>query len=159
MAETSDTLEPTMPDAGAESAAAADAAPTVAATDAAAPAAMEVQSQSPAPTVAAPKAPSTKKVAHSYDELPTYTRNLLHVEVPISVTLTMKKQSVDQIVDLAPGSLIQFDKSCDELLDLCVGDHRIAQGLAVKVGEKFGLRINQITPPSERMQSLRPQAT
>jgi hypothetical protein len=53
--------------------------------------------------------------------------------------------------------LIQFEKSCDQLLDLCVGDQRVAQGMAVKVGEKFGLKINNLTPPAERMQAIRSQ--
>jgi flagellar motor switch/type III secretory pathway protein FliN len=77
-------------------------------------------------------------------------RNLLNVGVPVNVTLAAKKQTVKQIVELAPGSLIQFNKPCDQLLDLCVGEHRIAQGLAVKVGDKFGLKVNHLTPPSQQ---------
>ena len=96
-------------------------------------------------------------VAEALDRLPVYTRNLLHVRVPITVTLAMKKQPVKQILDLAPGSLIQFDKSCEETLELCVGEHRIGRGLAVKVGEKFGLRVDHLTPPTERLKTLRPQ--
>lgn len=90
-------------------------------------------------------------------------RNLLEIGVPVSVTLAAKRQPLKQIMELAPGSLIQFTKSCDQLLDLCVGDQRVAQGMAVKVGDKFGLKINNLTPPTERMQTIRtsdtPQAT
>jgi flagellar motor switch protein FliN len=78
------------------------------------------------------------------------------VKVPVSVTLAAKKQPLKQILELAPGSLIQFSKSCDETLDLCVGEHCIAKGLAIKVGEKFGLRVNALTPPGERFQAVRP---
>ncbi len=88
---------------------------------------------------------------------PGYTRNLLNVKVPVSVTLAAKKQQLKQIVDLAPGTLIQFSKSCDDTLELCVGDQCIARGVAVKVGEKFGLRVNALTPPGERFQAVRPQ--
>jgi flagellar motor switch protein FliN len=87
--------------------------------------------------------------------LPIYMHNLLGIGVPVSVTLAAKKQPLKQIMELAPGSLIQFTKSCDQLLDLCVGDQRIAQGMAVKVGEKFGLKINNLTPPTQRMQAIR----
>ena len=38
--------------------------------------------------------------------------------------------------------MIQFDKSCEEMLELSVGDHPMASGGAVKVGDKFGLRIS-----------------
>jgi flagellar motor switch protein FliN len=89
---------------------------------------------------------------------PSYAQNLLTIEVPVSVTLALKKQPLAQIVELAPGSIIQFEKSCEEMLELCVGDHCVARGLAVKVGEKFGLRINQLTGPKERFQSFRPES-
>jgi flagellar motor switch protein FliN len=92
----------------------------------------------------------------SLDHLPVYTRNLLHVRVPVTVTLAVKRQPVEQILELAPGSLIQFDKSCEETLELRIGEHRIAEGLAVKVGEKFGLKVNRLTPPTDRVQTLKP---
>jgi flagellar motor switch protein FliN len=111
-----------------------------------------------APEAAAPAEAAAPTPAPVQNPLPTYAQNLLYVRVPVSVTLAQKKQSIKQITELAPGSLIQFDKSCEEALDLCVGDHRIAQGLAVKVGEKFGLRVNELTPPVERLRSLRPNA-
>jgi flagellar motor switch protein FliN len=99
---------------------------------------------------------AAKSMAQSLEALPVYARNLLHVQVPVTVTLAVKKQPVKQILELAPGSLIQFEKSCEETLELCVGEHRIGRGLAVKVGEKFGLRVDHLTPPSERLKSLRP---
>ena len=94
--------------------------------------------------------------AHTDDQLPLYTRNLLHVRVPVTVTLAMKRQPVEQILELAPGSLIQFEKSCEETLELCIGDQCIAEGLAVKVGEKFGLKVSHLTPPTDRVQALKP---
>jgi flagellar motor switch protein FliN/FliY len=90
----------------------------------------------------------------SSEKLPSFAKNLLNVRVPVSVTLATKKQTVKQILELASGSLIQFDKPCEEQLELCVGEHCIAQGMAVKVGEKFGLRVNQLTPPGERFQAV-----
>jgi flagellar motor switch protein FliN/FliY len=96
--------------------------------------------------------------------LPIYTRSLLHIEVPVVVTLAAKKQAVGQILELGPGSIIHFDKSCDEMLDLSVGEHRIAQGEAVKVGDKFGLRVTSLILPEERFRPVpgtagRPSAT
>ncbi len=87
--------------------------------------------------------------------LPPYTQSLLRIEVPVVVTLASKKQPVSQIVSLGPGSIISFDKPCDQLLDLEVGGQRIAAGEAVKVGDKFGLRINSIAMPDERFRAAR----
>ncbi len=93
-------------------------------------------------------------LSHSVAELPQYTRSLLHIRVPISVTLATKRQPIAQILDLGAGSIIHFDKSCEEMLDLFVGEHRVAKGEAVKVGEKFGLRITSVILPDERFESV-----
>jgi len=93
--------------------------------------------------------------ASSLDDLPPYARSLLRIEVPVMVNLATKRQSVGRILELGIGAIIQFDKSCDELLDLYVGNQRIAQGEAVKVGEKFGIRITSIALPEERFERVR----
>lgn len=84
------------------------------------------------------------------DDLPDYTRSLLRIRLPVVVTLARKRQPLSRIVELAPGSIIQFDKSCEETLELDVGGRSIATGEAVKVGDKFGLRITSMTLPDER---------
>lgn len=94
-----------------------------------------------------------------FEELPAYTRSLLRISVPVSVTLAQKRQPIDSIVKLGPGSIIQFDKSCEEMLELEVGQQRIAHGEAVKVGEKFGLRITSITLPDERFSAAARRAS
>jgi flagellar motor switch/type III secretory pathway protein FliN len=86
--------------------------------------------------------------------LPQYTRSLLRIQVPVLVTLAQKRQPLGRIVGISPGAILQFDKSCEEMLDLLVGERRIASGEAVKVGDKFGLRITSITPPDERYYPL-----
>jgi flagellar motor switch protein FliN len=88
--------------------------------------------------------------------LPAYSRSLLKIPVSVSVTLASKKAPLAHIVSLAPGSIIQFDKSCEDLLELCVGQRAVADGEAVKVGDKFGLRINSIILPKERFHRVAP---
>ena len=83
-------------------------------------------------------------------DLPPYTRSLLRIEVPVVVTLAEKRQKLSRIVELGPGSIIQFDKSCRAMLDLEVGNRTVACGQAVKVGDKFGLQITAMLPPDER---------
>ena len=89
--------------------------------------------------------------------MPPYTRSLLQIKVPVVVTLAKKRQPLGKIIELSPGAIIQFDKSCERMLELSVGSRTIAAGEAVKVGDKFGLRIAAITPPEERFQPLRPR--
>jgi flagellar motor switch protein FliN len=93
--------------------------------------------------------------ADEFARLPSYTRSMLRIEVPLVVKLASTRQTIDEILELGPGAIIKFDKSCEELLDLEIGGHAIAQGEAVKVGDKFGLRINSMVLPSERFHGLR----
>ena len=108
--------------------------------------------ESVADSVAPPAGPGTGP--RTSQRLPSYTRSLLHIEVPVVVTLAAKKQIIGQILELGTGSIIHFDKSCDEMLDLSVGEHRIAQGEAVKVGDKFGLRVTSLILPEERFKPV-----
>ena len=89
------------------------------------------------------------------EDLPSYTKSLLKIKVPVSVTLAEKRQPISQILELGPGSIIQFEKSCEETLDLDVGARRVAKGEVVKVGDKFGLRITSMVLPEERFHSIR----
>jgi flagellar motor switch/type III secretory pathway protein FliN len=73
----------------------------------------------------------------------------------VVVTLARKRQPLGRILELGPGSLIQFDKSCDAMLELEVAARSVALGEAVKVGDKFGLRITSITLPDERFLPLK----
>jgi len=82
--------------------------------------------------------------------LPPYAKSLLKVRVPVTVTLASAKYPVSQILELGPGSIIQFNKPCEDNLTLEVGDHSIARGEAVKIGDKFGLWITSMTMPDER---------
>jgi flagellar motor switch protein FliN/FliY len=75
-------------------------------------------------------------------ELPTYARGLLKITVPVHVTLASQRKSIHEITELGPGSIVKFDKTCDQPLELVVGDRALAFGEVVKVGDKFGLRIN-----------------
>lgn len=87
--------------------------------------------------------------------LPTYTRSLLKIQVPVVASLATTNLSVGRILEIGPGSIIQFDQSCEQPLSLAVGDHAFAVGEAVKVGEKFGLRITSMVMPAERFWSVR----
>jgi flagellar motor switch protein FliN/FliY len=89
--------------------------------------------------------------------LPQYARSLLKIAVPVVVSLASKKQTVASILELGPGSIIQFDKPCDDTLDLEISNQPVATGEAVKVGDKFGLRITSMILPGERFHSVHPK--
>lgn len=76
--------------------------------------------------------------------LPQHARRLLQLRVPLQVTLASQRKNVQEIIELGPGSILKFDKTCDQPLDLYLGNRPLATGEVVKVGDKFGLRINAL---------------
>ena len=91
--------------------------------------------------------------------LPDYSRSLLKIQVPVSVTLATTRKPVAAIRELVPGSILQFEKMCDEMLSLEVGGRRVAEGETVKVGDKFGLRVTSILMPAERFERVKNGST
>ena len=90
----------------------------------------------------------------SLEDLPPYTKSLLRIRVPVMVTLAQKKQPISKILEIGPGTILQFQKSCDQLLELEVNGHAVGVGEAVKVGDKFGLRVTGMTLPGEKFKPL-----
>jgi flagellar motor switch protein FliN/FliY len=90
-----------------------------------------------------PLEPPNELLDQQLASLPTYARGLLRISVPVRVTLASQRKSIHEIIELGPGSIVKFDKTCDEPLELSVGDRIIATGEVVKVGDKFGLRIGE----------------
>ncbi|HRF02945.1 MAG TPA: FliM/FliN family flagellar motor switch protein [Pirellulaceae bacterium] len=91
-----------------------------------------------------------ERLEHELHRLPEYVRSLLRVEVEVSVTLATTKTTVARVVEIGPGAIIQFDKSCEAPLTLEVAGVEVALGEAVKIGDKFGLRVDSIRLPPER---------
>jgi flagellar motor switch protein FliN/FliY len=73
--------------------------------------------------------------------LPTFARGLMQIKVPVQVKLAAQRKSIQEILELGPGSIIKFEKTCDEPLEVTISGRTIAHGEVVKVGDKFGVRI------------------
>jgi flagellar motor switch protein FliN/FliY len=73
-------------------------------------------------------------------------RQLLRLPVTVSVRLAERRIELKQLLGLSPGALLTFNKPCEDLLDLYVNNRLYCRGEAVKIGEKFGLKINTFEP-------------
>jgi flagellar motor switch protein FliN/FliY len=79
---------------------------------------------------------------------------ILRVPVTVSVRLAERKMSLGAVVALVPGSLVTFSKSCEDLLDLYVNNHRFCQGEAIKIGESFGLKVSKVGVSENRRERI-----
>jgi flagellar motor switch/type III secretory pathway protein FliN len=89
-------------------------------------------------------------------DLPPNVVSALRVKVPVSVNLAGKKIKLSEVIDIGPGSIITFDKACDAPLEVSVGGRPVATGEAVKVGERFGVRVQQMILPEETFRPMLP---
>lgn len=81
-------------------------------------------------------------------------QRILRLRVPVIVRLAERAMLVSDVLRIRPGTILEFDRPVDTELDLLVGNREIGGGLAVKVGEHFGLRITRIGDVRERIESM-----
>lgn len=80
---------------------------------------------------------------------------LLDVPLEVMVQLGRTRMTIQELLSLGPGSVIELDKVAGEPLDIIVNDRLVARGEAVVVNDKFGVRITDIVSRSERIARLR----
>ncbi len=75
----------------------------------------------------------------------TLTRQsrVLPIPVPLIVKIAQKRIDLRQLRGLAPGTLITFDKSCDDPLEVFIGRQLYCRGEAVKMEEHFAIKITE----------------
>jgi flagellar motor switch protein FliN/FliY len=79
---------------------------------------------------------------------------ILRMEVPVIVKLADRKLTLQEVMRLGPGAIIEFFKASDQPLELLINNKTIAIGETVKVGENFGLKITQIGDMKQIIESL-----
>ncbi|MFP4055837.1 MAG: flagellar motor switch protein FliN [Candidatus Brocadiia bacterium] len=79
---------------------------------------------------------------------------ILDLEVPVVVELGRTEMTVEELLALKPGSILELDRMAGEPVDLVIRDHVVAQGEIVVVDESFGLRVTAVVEPGERTKDL-----
>jgi flagellar motor switch protein FliN/FliY len=80
---------------------------------------------------------------------------ILDVTLPVAVELGRARMQIQDILRLAPGSVIELDKAAGDPVELFINDRPIAKGEVVVIDENFGVRITSIVTASERIKTLR----
>lgn len=79
---------------------------------------------------------------------------LLGVTLRVTVELGRTKMSVEEVLKIGPGSVVELDKLAGEPVDVLVNEQLIARGEVVVVDDRFGVRITDVLPPAQRLNSL-----
>lgn len=79
---------------------------------------------------------------------------LMDVAMRVSVELGRSSLTVEEVLELGPGSVVELNKLAGEPVDILVNDRLIARGEVVVVDENFGVRITEIISPRQRANAL-----
>lgn len=79
---------------------------------------------------------------------------LLRIPVSLAVILAKKQMLLDDILHLSTGSVVEFDKSHKDVIDLVVGGKGIATGEVITIRDKFGIMITKIGTVQETLNKL-----
>jgi flagellar motor switch protein FliN len=109
----------------------------------------QLQSQSMQPEKAAPKPLGSASGRDALD-----LSLLLDVPLQVTVELGRTRMTVESLLRLSQGSVVELNRVAGEPLDIYVNNKLMARGEAVVIKEKFGVRITDVLNPEKRLEGL-----
>lgn len=97
-----------------------------------------------------PKAAPSRQTTHSSRDL----EFLFDVPLQVSVEVGRTKILLKDLLQMGEGYVVELDKLAGDPLDLYVNSRLIARGEAVKVGDKFGIKLTEVVSQSDRLEQL-----
>jgi flagellar motor switch protein FliN/FliY len=79
---------------------------------------------------------------------------LFDVPLQVSVEVGRARILLKDLLQMGEGYVVELEKLAGEPLDLYVNSRLIARGEAVKVGDKFGIKLTEVVSQSDRLEKL-----
>jgi len=83
-------------------------------------------------------------MANAAADSPPNFEILLDIPVNLSVELGSCNLSMQEVLQLGVGSVVQLDKTADAPVDLFVNRKLVARGEVVVVDDRFGIKVTEI---------------
>jgi flagellar motor switch protein FliN/FliY len=77
------------------------------------------------------------------------------IELDATLRFGSRDMTLEEVLNLGPGSVIELDRHINEPVDLVVGDRIVARGEVVVAGGNFALRVTEVATPQLRLESIR----
>jgi flagellar motor switch protein FliN/FliY len=106
--------------------------------------------QTPAPAAPRNEAASTfEPIAPEDGEAPAENSISLLMDVPLRVSIELGRvvMTVQQLLGLGRGSIVELDRLAGEPVDILVNDKPIGRGEVVVIDENFGVKITELFEP------------
>jgi len=98
--------------------------------------------------------PQQTASANGHDGLARDMEFLYDVPLQVSVEVGRARILLKDLLQMGEGYVVELDKLAGEPLDLYVNARLIARGEAVKVGDKFGIKLTEVISQSDRVERL-----
>lgn len=79
---------------------------------------------------------------------------LLKVPVSLSIEVGRTRMTINEIMSMREGSVIELERLLDEPLDILVNGALIAHGVVVLANDRFGIQITDIISPQDRIRTI-----
>jgi flagellar motor switch protein FliN/FliY len=80
---------------------------------------------------------------------------ILDIPVTLSMEIGRSRISIQNLLQLARGSVVELDRMAGEPLDVLVNGTLVAHGEVVVINDKFGVRLSDVVSPAERVSTLK----
>lgn len=80
---------------------------------------------------------------------------ILDVTLQVSVEVGRARMSIQDLLQLGQGAVVELEKIAGEPLDIYMNGKQVAKGEAVIINEKFGVRVTDVISREERVSGLK----
>lgn len=88
------------------------------------------------------------------DTQPSDLERILEIPLEIHIELGRRRMRISELLNLGAGSVLELDTPAGAPLSIYANETLVAQGEAVIVGERYGVRITDIVSQQERVKRL-----
>lgn len=81
-------------------------------------------------------------------------QRILEIPLEIHVELGRKRMRIEELLQVGVGSVVELDRAAGSKLAIYANKTLVAQGEAVVVGDRYGVRVTDILSPGERVKRL-----
>jgi flagellar motor switch protein FliN/FliY len=77
------------------------------------------------------------------------------IDLDATLRFGSRDMTLEEVLSLGPGSVIELDRHINEPVDLVVGDRIVARGEVVVMSGNFALRVTEVAAPQLRLETIR----
>jgi flagellar motor switch protein FliN/FliY len=79
---------------------------------------------------------------------------LMDIGLQVTVELGRARMTIRDVLSLGPGTVVELNRIAGEPVDILINGKPIAKGEVVVLGDMFGVRVTDIIPPAQRVESM-----